>query len=148
MSQISTRYQYYVVQNDEVVGRYGPDLEGALKHLTMFGRSTENGLNRAIIPVLNGDAQHPDSIKYKEYALHSSDSPYPERCDHWESDQMLTMMQRLAEREHRIMMPFNHRHHMIGSVPFQGHRADIREACIQHFEKMADLADHEIGLKH
>jgi len=136
------RYYYYIVQNDEIVGRYGPDLQGALGHLAMFGIPTDgkNCPNRAIIPVLNGNAQHPDSvmlIQCTENALHSSNfSPVRRRSDYWESHQILVAMQQLVEREHRLMMPFNHSDHMIGSVPFKGYRPDIQEACRKHFENI------------
>lgn len=124
---------YYVILDTQIVGRYGTDLDDALKHLKLYG--TSKGPNRALIHILKGKAQHPHSLREtREYS-------------HWENDEILENMQRVAEREYNIMMPFDQSHlspasfTSLVSLPCHGSREDIREACHRYFESLSqDLA--------
>ena len=104
------------------------DLDYALKHLKLYG--TPKGPNTALLK-----AHHPQSLREtREYS-------------HWENDEILENMQRVAEREYNIMMPFDQSHlsrpasltSLVSSL--SGSREDIREACHRYFESLSqDLA--------
>jgi len=127
---------YYVIQDTQIAGRYSTDFKDALKHLQLFGTS-KKGPNRALIQILNGKAQHPHSLREtREYS-------------HWANDEILENMQRLAERECKITMPFDQSNLSLASstslVSLSARRGssreDIREACYRYFESLnQDLA--------
>jgi len=136
-------HAYYVVQDNQVVGRYGNDLQGALRHLRLFGSSTMKSIpNRALIPILNNKSQHPHSILSVQHDGEEEDTKNDELkvdllCCSWENDQVLEEMRMLAEKEH-LMMFDRHSHYNLDAIPFVGYREDIREVCIQHFRRVSD----------
>lgn len=69
---------FYIVCEQEIVGRYGEDLAGAFKHLYMFGNASASSqqkkkVNRAIIPVINHCVEHPERIL--QYCYQITNSP-------------------------------------------------------------------------
>jgi len=126
-------HNYYVVQDDQIVGRYGADLNDALKHLQLFGKS-KKGPNRAIIPILSNKTQATPlsslRLRGKEMSLQIREYCY------WENKQVLENMQRIVEREHQIMIAGNQTHQLSSfSLLFQDFEPEtIRKACRTHFE--------------
>ena len=128
---------YYIVQDEQIVGRYGADLNDALRHLQLFGKS-KKGPNRAIIPILSNKTQATPL-----YSLHLPDEEVrlqiSEYC-YWENEQVLENMQRIVEREHQIMIAGNQTHQIrlslfLFSPLFQDFEPEtIRKACCSHFE--------------
>jgi len=133
---------FYVVRDNEIVGRYGTDLDEAIKHIKLFGKST-SGPNRMIVPILNGKAVDPKNHLYQEQVqqqLVTAETlqTISDYC-HWENDLVLENMLSIAEQEHQITMPFNQSHYTPSSFSslFEEYRQEtIREACHQYFERM------------
>lgn len=144
-------HSYYVVQDNQVVGRYGNDLQGALRHLRLFGPSTMKTIpNRALIPILNNKSQHPHSILSVQHDGEEDTASEDELkvdllCCSWENDQILEEMRMLAEKEH-LMMFDRQSHYDLDDIPFEGYREDIREVCIQHFRRLSDRLEMQIDL--
>ena len=128
----SKQIYFYVVQDQQVVGRYFNNISGAINHIQIYG-NTSRRMNRAIIPVHNCIALHPHSIE-GICALSQRDHSY------WENDQALEMMQCAAEQEHRMMMPRNQVEYYVNSDerPFKEYREDVRDTCISYFKEMQE----------
>lgn len=141
----SKQIYFYVVQDQQVVGRYFKNISGAINHIQMYSSFqkekrpkdlTDESFcmklnNRAIIPVHNCIALHPHSIE-GICALSQRDHSY------WENDQALEMMQCAAEQEHRMMMPRNDAEYYVNSDnrSFKDYRQDVRDNCISYFEQI------------
>jgi hypothetical protein len=141
---------YYIVQDDTIVGRYGTNLNDALGHLRLYGKS-KNGRNRAIIQVLRNRAQlagtaglappRSSRISNEEDRLLLEVKEY---C-YWEDDQVLENMKKIVETEHEIIMPSNHQKLFCScSTPISTHpaltlssqdssRETMRKACYAYF---------------
>ena len=153
-------HYFYVVRDNEIVGRYGADLEEAIKHIKLFGKSTSSGgPNRTIVPILNGKAVHPKthflSQEVQQQQGCTSDMR-PETLQisdycHWENDLILENMLSIAEQEHQITMPFNQSHYTpssFSSLFEKYHQDTIREACHQHFERLSQELSNTNGACH
>ena len=135
----SKQIYFYVVQDQQVVGRYFKNISGAINHIQIYENpNVEDGLttrrmNRAIIPVHNCIALHPHSIE-GICALSQRDHSY------WENDRALEMMQCAAEQEHRMMMPQNQAEYYVNSDnrSFKDYRQDVRDNCISYFKEMQE----------
>jgi len=139
----SSNHVYYVVEDDEIVGRYGPDLNGALTHLLLFGteksypkKNEKKAPSRAIIPFRsNGEVQHPDSLLGIEAYSLPVNGCSPEQCAYWEDAETLERMQRVAKREYDMISPTSHYGH-VEHIPTE-YRRDVRNACYRHFELLS-----------
>ena len=143
----SSNHVYYVVEDDEIVGRYGPDLNGALTHLLLFGKKSQHPKknenkkapprSRAIIPFRsNGEVQHPDSLLGIEAYSLPVNGCSPEQCAYWEDTETLERMQRVAKREYdMIISPTSHYGH-VKYIPTE-YRRYIRSVCYRHFELLS-----------
>ena len=156
-------HSFYVVRDNEIVGRYGTDLDEAIKHIKLFGKST-SGPNRTIVPILNGKAVHPKNPHvFQEFQQQqqqqqgcctndtSTETLQIRDYCHWENDLILESMLSIAEREHQITMPFNQSHYTPSSFSslFEEYRQDtIREACHQHFERLSEELSKANGAFH
>lgn len=150
---MSDQIFYYVVQDNEVVGRHFTNISDAMSHLKLYGRKEDNFFslsdccsskksstsevhNRAIIPIQLRRALHPDSL---QTLCNTSQIDY---C-YWKDEQTLCAMKRAAEREHQMLMPqfdeidFDQR-------PSKRFRRDVRALCQAYFENL----EQELSRQH
>jgi hypothetical protein len=147
-------FYYYIVQDDAIVGRYGTNLNDALGHLRLYGKSKNGGPNRAIIQVLRNRAQiagtglaPPRSSRISNDEEESLLLEVKEYC-YWEDDQVLENMMKIVETEHEIIMPSNHQKLFCSSsTSFSTHPAltissedssqeTIRKECYAYFFRL------------
>lgn len=156
---------FYIVCEQEIVGRYGEDLAGAFKHLYMFGNASsqqKKKVNRAIIPVINYCVEHPERILqycYQitnscELMLGASIESYIDYC-FWQDRNALKQMQIIVQNEYNILFPDFTREscrqqrkeesEIIIDVPpelrGESQSMKIRNACYSYFQNLVVQLD-------
>lgn len=110
----NSSWSFYIVCEQEIVGRYGNDLAGAFKHLRMFGKTSsqeKKKVNRAIIPVINHSVEHPDRILQYDQTTNSGEVmsgasiQFYMDCCFWQDTNTLKQMQIIVQNEYNILFP-------------------------------------------
>ncbi|GFH53750.1 predicted protein [Chaetoceros tenuissimus] len=158
----SSCWSFYIVCEQEIVGRYGEDLAGAFQHLHMFGKAyshQKKKVNRAIIPVINHRVEHPERIHQINTSgklMVGAPIQFFMDCCFWEDRKTLKQMQIVVQNEYNVLFPptlFNARQRTVAEknpeiiidVPpelnGESQSMKIRNACYSYFQNLVVQLD-------
>lgn len=133
-----TEYFIYLVQDEEVLGRYGDDIRSAMGHISLYHPVHPNNpnktpdsipsINRALILVnRKGDSLHPSKLT-EIYKVSQEANCY------WKDESTLQRMQRVAEVEHsKIRSSIQPRTNAVHRKS-ESYCEHLRENCRETFE--------------
>lgn len=130
-------YFIYLVQDTEVLGRYGDDIRSAMGHISLYPVHPNNPnktpdsipINRALILVnRNGDSLHPSQLR--EIYNVSQEA----KC-FWKDESTLQRMQRVAEVEHsKMRSSIQPLPNVLEHRKSERYCKSLRENCRENFE--------------
>lgn len=128
-----TEYFIYLVQDEEVLGRYGDDIRSAMGHISLYNNPKKTpdsipNINRALILVnRKGDSLHPSQLT-EIYKVSQEANCY------WKDESTLQMMQRVAEVDHsKIRSSIQPRTNAVHRNS-ESYCENLRENCRETFE--------------
>ena len=131
-------YFIYLVQDNEVLGRYGDDIRSAMGHISLYPAHPNNpnktpdsipNINRALIMVhRNGESLHPSQLG--EIYNVSQEA----KC-FWKDESTLQRMQRVAEVEHsKMRSSIQPLPNVLEDRKSERYCESLRENCRENFE--------------